>query len=86
MILNSRPVMSPDLHRYQLPASDENPEGSWVCRMAYGWLGLVASYICLYTIIETRRAAVAIGKSDIFTMQEVLEGGLWDDPLMDPET
>jgi hypothetical protein len=29
---------------------------------------------------------MAVGKSDISTMQEVLNGGLWDDPLMDPET
>jgi hypothetical protein len=78
--------MFPDLHRYQLPASDENPEGSWVCRIIYGWLGPVASYSCLHTLIESRRVAVAIGKSDMFTMEEVLDGGLWDDPLMDPET
>jgi hypothetical protein len=38
------------------------------------------------TLPEARRAAATIGKSDIFTMQEVLDGGLWDDPLMDPET
>lgn len=33
-----------------------------------------------------RRGAVGVGRSDLFTMKEVLDRGLWDDPLMDPET
>ena len=85
-MLKSCPVMSPDLSGYQPLATDENPQGSWLARMLYGWSSLVASHTCLHTLIELRRAAVAVGRSDIFTMQEVLDGGLWDDPLMDPET
>jgi hypothetical protein len=52
-------------------------------------LRLVGSYGFLYMpthFIEWSRAIVAVGKSDIATMQEVLNRGLWDDPLMDPET
>ena len=85
-MLNSCPVMSPDLSGYQPPATDENTKGSWIARILYGWSSLVASYTCLRTLIEVRRVTVAVGRSDIFTMQEVLDRGLWDDPLMDPET
>ena len=85
-MLNSCPVISPDLSGHQPPATDENTKGSWLARMIYGWMDLVASHTCLHTLIESRRAAVAVRRSDIFTMQEVLDRGLWDDPLMDPET
>lgn len=37
-------------------------------------------------ITEMRRGAVGIGKSDVFTMKDVLNRGLWEDPLMDPQT
>lgn len=35
---------------------------------------------------ELRRAAVKTGKSDIYGMADALDEGLWNDPLMDPET
>jgi len=35
---------------------------------------------------EARRVAVQSGRSDIYGMAEAMDEGLWNDPLIDPET
>ncbi|PVG04451.1 S-adenosyl-L-methionine-dependent methyltransferase [Serendipita vermifera] len=59
-----------DPETYVPLASEVNPEGSWMARIIW----------------EMRRCAVKVGRSDLFTMAEELQGGLWRDPLIDPET
>ncbi|KAG8833991.1 hypothetical protein FRC17_009717 [Serendipita sp. 399] len=63
-------ILSRDRNIYAIPASDYHPEGNWLPRFFY----------------EMRRFAVSVGKSDIFTMIDVLSAGLWDDDLLDPAT
>lgn len=36
--------------------------------------------------LETGKAMMRTGKSDLFGMHEEMGKGLWNDPLMDPET
>ncbi|CCA71910.1 hypothetical protein PIIN_05845 [Serendipita indica DSM 11827] len=55
---------------YSVPASDAHPDGSWFTRILF----------------ETSRATLQMGVSDLFAMSSMLSLGLWDDPLLDPET
>ncbi|KAG8797031.1 hypothetical protein FRC17_007876, partial [Serendipita sp. 399] len=63
-------ALSLDRVHYFPPASDAHPEGSWFGRLTF----------------EACRAAVFFGRSDLKVMTQVLSEGLWDDPMIDPET
>ncbi|KAG8823122.1 hypothetical protein FRC17_009400 [Serendipita sp. 399] len=63
-------LYSHDTFTYTPVASELQPSGAWLQRPLY----------------EMRRSAV-LGGSDVHTMEKVLdEEGLWDRPLIDPET
>jgi SAM-dependent methyltransferase len=66
------------------PASELNPSGAWFVRMLYGW-PLVASRKILTLLPEMRRSLV-MGGSDLHTMEKTLDEGLWNRPILDPET
>jgi hypothetical protein len=80
-------LCGPAPNAYLPLASEINPQGSWAARIFWGmcFLCFIVSAV-LMLFLEMRRCAFHVGRSDLFTMAEELQGGLWIDPLIDPET
>lgn len=72
--------------KYLQVGSDKNPSGSWCGRFLYG--------MCTYQDYcsppdektELQRIPGRGGNSHIKFMAESIDEGMWDDPLIDPET
>jgi hypothetical protein len=67
-------------------ASEVNPDGCYLGRMFWGGCALSCILSATKMCVEMRRCAVKVGRSDLFTMTDILQAGLWKDPLIDPET
>lgn len=88
---------TPDIHVYRALGSDANPMGSWMGRIAYGTcfrfpscliagMGMESGSILMEYMAEATRAGSRVGQSDFAGMAQVLDEGLWEEPLLDPET
>jgi len=74
---------------YKPPVSELHPSGVWLQRPLYGrWIARIPRpfiHISRANFPEMRRS-VELGGIDIHTMEKAVDEGLWDHPMLDPET
>ena len=65
--------------------SSQNPNGSYITRQGYGGLHLNQN-LPTYSPIEVRRISINLLRSDVKTMEKVLDEGYWTHSAIDPNT